>query len=205
MPLDTETAWDVLSARNTILTTTVAGLLVGGCGAVYHLLTGRSVLEVLQSGEKTLVALVGAPHAWPVVALVLLLAAKGLAYGVSLGAFRGGPTFPAVFLGAALGVLVSPLPGLGTTAGIAIGMTAATTAVLRLPVTSVILVVLLLGAGGTDQVPVIMVAAAIAMVTAVVLDGRRADAGEDPADHPAEDPTAEPAEDTAAGPEDRTS
>ncbi|HEY2191600.1 MAG TPA: chloride channel protein [Actinomycetospora sp.] len=206
-----------LTARSTILATTVAGLVVGGCGAAYHLLTGRSVLEVLQSGEKALVALVGAPHAWPIVALVLLLAAKGLAYGVSLGAFRGGPTFPAVFLGAALGVLVSPLPGLGTTAGIAIGMTAATTAVLRLPVTSVILVVLLLGAGGTDQVPVIMVAAAIAMVTAVVLDGRRPDPGKDsadhpaedpadhPADHPAEDPADHPAEGTAAGPDDRPS
>jgi H+/Cl- antiporter ClcA len=77
-----------------------------------------------------------------------------------------------VFLGAAIGVLVGPLPGLGTTAGVAIGMVAATTAVLRLPVTSIVLVVLLLGPEGSSQLPIIMLAAAVAMVTSVALDGR---------------------------------
>ena len=50
-------------------------------------------------------------------------------------------------------------------------MTAATTAVLRLPVTSIVLVVLLLGPEGTSQLPIIMLAAAVATVTAVALDG----------------------------------
>ena len=96
---------------------------------------------------------------------------KGVAYGISLGSFRGGPTFPALFLGAVIGVIVGPLPGLGVTAGVAIGMTAATTAVLRLPVTSIVLVVLLLGEAGFSQIPVVMLAAAVAMVMAVTLDG----------------------------------
>jgi len=159
------------AAAHTITTTTIAGLLVGACAAAFSLITGRSPLEVLQSGEAALPALVSSPQSWSIVALLLLLAFKGAAYGLSLGSFRGGPTFPAVFLGAALGVLVGPLPGLGTTAGIAIGMTAATTAVLRLPVTSIILVVLLLGTEGSSQLPIILIAAAIAMVSAVALDG----------------------------------
>jgi hypothetical protein len=160
------------TAAHTLAATTAAGLLVGACAAAYTLITGRSALDVLQSGEAALPALVGSPTSWSVVALLLLLIFKGAAYGLSLGSFRGGPTFPAVFLGAVIGVLVGPLPGLGTTAGIAIGMTASTTAVLRLPVTSIVLVVLLLGPEGTSQLPIILLAAAVAMVTAVALDGR---------------------------------
>ena len=160
------------AAAHTLATTTIAGLLVGACAAAFSLITGRSALDVLQSGEAALPALVSSPHSWSIVALLLLLTFKGAAYGLSLGSFRGGPTFPAVFLGAVLGVLVGPLPGLGVTAGIAIAMTAATTAVLRLPVTSIVLVVLLLGTEGISQLPTILLAAAIAMVSTVALDGR---------------------------------
>jgi hypothetical protein len=161
-----------VTAARTVAATTAVGLLVGGCAAAFALITGRSPLDVLQSGQAALPELVSSPTSWSIVALLLLLLFKGAAYGLSLGSFRGGPTFPAVFLGAAIGVLCGPLPGLGTTAGIAIGMTAATTAVLRLPVTSVVLVVLLLGSPVSSQLPVILIAAAVAMVTAVALDGR---------------------------------
>jgi hypothetical protein len=40
-----------------------------------------------------------------------------------------------------------------------------------LPVTSVVLVVLLLGSPVSSQLPVILIAAAVAMVTAVAADG----------------------------------
>jgi H+/Cl- antiporter ClcA len=160
------------TAAHTVVATTAVGLLVGACAGAYTLITGRSLLDVLQSGQAALPELVSSPKSWSIVALLLLLAFKGAAYGLSVGSFRGGPTFPAVFLGAAIGVLVGPLPGLGTTAAIAIGMTAATTAVLRLPVTSVVLVVLLLGTPAASQLPIILIAAAVTMVTAVALDGR---------------------------------
>ena len=52
---------------------------------------------------------------------MLLLACKGIAYGVSLSSFRGGPTFPALFFGAAGGVALSHLPGLPLVDGIAMG------------------------------------------------------------------------------------
>lgn len=162
----------LVTRRQIVLRTTAAGLLVGLCAVAYALITDRSVLDLVRSGEADLPALVSSPQSWPVLALVMLLLFKGLAYGISLGSFRGGPTFPALFLGAALGVLVAPLPGLGVTAGVAIGMTATTTAVLRLPVTSVVLVVLLLGAEGWSQIPVVMLAAVIGLVAAISLDGR---------------------------------
>ena len=171
------------AADHTLAVTTTVGLLVGACAAAYTLITGRSALDVLESGQAALPALVSSPKSWSVVTLLLLLVFKGVAYGLSLGSFRGGPTFPAVFLGAAIGVLVGPLPGLGTTAGIAIAMTAATTAVLRLPVTSIVLVVLLLGAEGISQLPIILVSAAVAMVTAVALDGRGRRPAPSPGDH----------------------
>jgi H+/Cl- antiporter ClcA len=41
----------------------------------------------------------------------LLIAFKGLAYGLSLGSFRGGPVFPALFLGAAGGLMAAQLLG----------------------------------------------------------------------------------------------
>jgi len=41
-------------------------------------------------------------------ALLLLFACKGLAYGVSLSSFRGGPVFPAMFIGTVGGAAMSP-------------------------------------------------------------------------------------------------
>ena len=46
----------------------------------------------------------------------------GLAYGAALSAFRGGPTFPGMFIGAAGGIALSHLPGLPMIAGAAMGM-----------------------------------------------------------------------------------
>ncbi len=42
--------------------------------------------------------------------------------GVSLSSFRGGPVFPALFTGAAGGILLSHLPGLPLVAGVAMGI-----------------------------------------------------------------------------------
>jgi H+/Cl- antiporter ClcA len=51
-------------------------------------------------------------------------------------------------------------------------MAAATTAVLRLPITSIVLVTLLLGSQALSQIPIVMIAAVIGLVTAVSLDRR---------------------------------
>ena len=42
--------------------------------------------------------------------MILLIVCKALAYGLSLSAFRGGPTFPSMFIGAALGMQLVVCP-----------------------------------------------------------------------------------------------
>ena len=61
---------------------------------------------MLFSGQDSLPQLVGQASTWSLSALALLVTFKGLAWSVSLSAFRGGPTFPALFLGAAGGMML---------------------------------------------------------------------------------------------------
>ncbi|MET9364538.1 chloride channel protein [Streptomyces sp. NPDC006632] len=155
-----------------IVRTVLCALGAAACAAVYALSTGRSPAEVATSGQAALSALASDPHTWGVGALFAVLALKGTAYTLCLGSLRGGPIFPAVFLGAAAGVLLAPLPGLGVIPAMAIGMAAATAATLRLPVSSVVLVALLLDTPGL--MPLVILAAAVAFITAEVLpSGRR--------------------------------
>ncbi|MCD0445085.1 chloride channel protein [Glycomyces sp. A-F 0318] len=147
------------------------------CAAAYALLTGRSPVEVLLSGQDTLGVLTAgaaAPAAWALVALLVL---KGLAYAVSLAALRGGPIFPALFLGAAFGVLLGGLPGYGAGPAMAAGMAAATAAVLPLPVSAAVLVTLLLGSDAAATAPIVLVAVVVAFVTARLVDRPRAAEG----------------------------
>ena len=93
--------------RGPFVVTVGAGLLAGGIAALYAVVTDHSPVEVALSGQVTLATLATDPGAWSTGALVMLLLCKGLAYSVCLGAFRGGPVFPAVFLGATFGHLAS--------------------------------------------------------------------------------------------------
>jgi H+/Cl- antiporter ClcA len=161
-----------------LLVPVVAGLLTGALAGVFDLVTGRSPVEVLMSGQAALPGLV--TQTWPVGVLLLLLLCKGAAYALCLGAFRGGPTFPAIFLGGVAGVLAGHVPGLGTVPGMAICMAAGMVAIVRLPVTSALLVVLLLGPAATSQMPVVLVATVTALVIAEVLDRRRGTADTTP-------------------------
>ncbi|MCA5894017.1 chloride channel protein [Isoptericola sp. NEAU-Y5] len=144
----------------------VAGALaVAVCASGYALVTGRSPMEVALSGQELLGPLASDPTAWGAGALVALLAFKAVAYGVSLGTLRGGPIFPAVLLGAAAGVLVAPLPGYGMVPALAAGMAAATAATLPFPVSSAVLVVLLLGSSAPAMAPTVLLAVVVGYVT----------------------------------------
>jgi H+/Cl- antiporter ClcA len=94
---------------------------------------------------------------------------KGLAYGISLSSFRGGPVFPGLFLGAAGGIALSHVGGLPMIAGAAMGMGAMTTAMLGLPLTSVLITTLFLGSDGVTLMPVVIVAVAISYVASARL------------------------------------
>ena len=90
--------------------------------------------------------------------------ARALAYGLSLSSFRGGPTFPALFIGAVGGVALSHLPGLPLVDGVAMGIGAMSVVMLRLPLTSVLLATLLLASDGLAVMPLVIVAVVVAYV-----------------------------------------
>ena len=101
--------------------------------------------------------------------LILLLVCKAFAYGLSLSAFRGGPVFPSMFIGAALGIAASGLPGMNFGRGMGIG--AMCTAMLRLPLTSTLLAVVRWVSTGVAVTPQVVVAVAVAFVITNVLPG----------------------------------
>ncbi|MFE3204406.1 chloride channel protein [Embleya sp. NPDC055664] len=146
--------------RRIVMCAIVVGALVAG----YAASTGRSPEEAALSGQSTLATLAANPHSWATSALFMLVLCKGLAWSVSLGSLRGGPIFPVLLLGAATALLCQDLPGFGTLPGLAVGLAAAGSATLRLPVSATVLAVLLLGDHGTDQVPVLVVASVVAFV-----------------------------------------
>ena len=159
----------VIAGEHVLIGTIGAGLVAGCSAAVYAVLTDRSPVEVALSGQATLGTLASSPESWSTGALVALIAFKGLAYAVCLGAFRGGPAFPAIFLGAALGVLCAALvPSVDLVPALAIGM-AAGVAVIGLPITSVLLVVLLLGDAAASQMPVVILGAVVALIVGEML------------------------------------
>jgi H+/Cl- antiporter ClcA len=132
------------------------------------------VSDVLFSGEDQLGGLVTSGAGYSVGALLLLIACKGLAYGGSLAAFRGGPTFPAIFLGAAVGMVLSHMAGLPLVPAIAMGMGAMCAAMLQLPLTSVLLATLILGADGLTVMPLVIVAVTVAYVASARMAPRPA-------------------------------
>jgi H+/Cl- antiporter ClcA len=127
---------------------------------------------VLFDGQSQLPVLVVHAGAWSLGALALLIACKGLAYGLSLGSFRGGPTFPAVFLGAAGGIMASRLPGFSETAAVAVGTGAAVAAVLRLPLSAVVLATLLTAHTGAGAEPLIIVGVVVSYIVTLLLSRR---------------------------------
>jgi hypothetical protein len=153
--------------------TVVAGLLVGALAIGYVAATGHSAADVLFSGQDSLPNLVTHASDYTVGALVLLVAAKGLAYGLSLSSFRGGPTFPAMFIGGAGGIALSHLPGLPLVPAAAMGIGAMTAAMLRLPFTAVLLATLFLGSDGFPVMPLTIVAVVVAYLVANLLSAPR--------------------------------
>ncbi|MEU9372519.1 chloride channel protein [Streptomyces sp. NPDC048255] len=150
-----------------LVRTVLCALGAAACAALYALITGRSPVEVASSGQDAVAGLATDPHSWGIGALLAVLLFKGVAYTLCLGSLRGGPIFPVLFLGAAAGVLLSPLPGLGVVPGFAAGMAAALAAVMRLPVSSVVLVTLVLGTSA--MMPVVILAAVVSFVVSELL------------------------------------
>ncbi len=146
----------------------VAGLLVGAIAVVFRSVADRPVDLVLFSGQSEMPALLVEGSAG---VLLLLVVAKGLAYALSLGSgFRGGPVFPAIAMGTALGVAAADLlPGLEQAPAVVAGIAAATAVALRAPFTAALLAAVLVGTAAPDTAPVAVLAAAIGFLVSLAL------------------------------------
>jgi H+/Cl- antiporter ClcA len=150
--------------RRMVLLTPIAGLAVAGLAIGYAEATDKNGSDVLFSGQTALPQLVNESATYTVATLLLLIVCKGLAYGVSLSSFRGGPIFPAMYLGAAGGIALSHAPGLRLVPAVAMGIGAMSVVMLRMPVTSVLLATLLMGSDGLGAMPVVIAAVVVAFV-----------------------------------------
>jgi H+/Cl- antiporter ClcA len=166
---------------NRILVTAALGLLIGLTAMAYQLISGDTFTQVLFSGQDALPELVEHAADYSLSVLILLILCKALAYGLSLSAFRGGPVFPSMFIGAAIGIAASSLPGMNLAAGIAMGIGAMCAAMLRLPLTSTLLAVVLLGTDGLVVTPQVVVAVAVSFVIINILPDPSAQTAEPPA------------------------
>ena len=149
--------------------TVLLGVIIAGFTILYTSATGHAASDVLFSGQAALPRVVDSRATYTVGALLLLLACKGIAYLAALGGFRGGPTFPAMFLGAVGGIALSHLPGMPLVAGVAMGVGAMTAGMLRLPMTAVLLATLLLGSDAFPVIPLVIVAVVVCYVTVLRL------------------------------------
>jgi hypothetical protein len=161
---------NAFARRRPFLILPAAAVVVALLAVPFHEASGEGIEEVLFSGQDALSGLTAGAAGWSISALLLLLAFKGLAWGLSLGSFRGGPTFPALFIGAAAGILASHLPGFDLTGAVAVGMGAGAVSVLRLPLSCVVLASLLVSKSGAGSEPLIIVGVVVAYLVTVGLD-----------------------------------
>jgi H+/Cl- antiporter ClcA len=147
-----------------LITMPILGALIGGLAVAFGQVTDKPADEVLFSGQNALGPLVSGAGSWSVGALLALVAAKSVAYSLSLSSFRGGPVFPSMFVGAAGGIAASHLPGLPLVPAVAMGIGAMCTTMLGLPLTATLLATVLLGTDGTNVLPVVIVAVVVSYV-----------------------------------------
>jgi H+/Cl- antiporter ClcA len=132
---------------------------------------GSDSQDVLFSGQSSIGPLVAETSTGVV---LVLLVAKALAYAICLSCgFRGGPIFPAIFLGVGLATLPVVWFDVSPTFAIAVGAAAGMAAQTRFIVTSMLFAALLVGTQGLDTVPGAVLAAAAAWITATALERRR--------------------------------
>lgn len=162
------------SAPRVLVALPLAGLVIAALAMSYKAGTGHPGSDVLFSGESDLGTLIKHSASYTAGALVALVLLKGLAYAVSLSSFRGGPVFPAMFVGAAMGIAFSRLPGLPAVPAAAMGIGAMCVVMLTLPLTSVLLATLLLGPAGLDAMPLVIVSVVVAYVASARLSPRAA-------------------------------
>ena len=158
-----------VAAKHRAIVLFAVALLTAALAITVTEITGVDVNMVLFSGQPAMSSLIAETSALTV---VLVLVAKMLAYGMALGGgYRGGPIFPATFLGVAVGVLSAlAFPDLSVTAMAATGIAATATVMLRLPFTSALLAMILLSSSGVAVAPFAIMGAVVGFAVRQTLD-----------------------------------
>jgi len=147
-----------------------AGLGVGIVAVIFGEIADRPAELVLFSGQSNVPAVIAEGSAG---VLGLLIVSKVIAYALSLGGgFRGGPVFPAIAIGAAVGVLAAEvLPGVELTPALTAGIAAGAAASLQLPIFGALMASLLVGGGESETIPIAVLASVVGWFTAVAIEG----------------------------------
>ena len=150
----------------------LAGGLAVGLIALLADVLGADSQDVLFSGQYSIPDVIGDDATTKVI--VILIVAKFLAYGVSLGCgFRGGPIFPAIFLGIALASLTEAWFDVSPTLAVAVGTAAGMAAQTKLLISSILLAGILIGTANADATPAAVLAAASAWVAMSAFERRQ--------------------------------
>lgn len=151
-----------------ILPMALTGFAVGLLAVIYHVSTGQDEIQVLTSGEgqvRQLAALGGVG----LIAFTTLI--KWVAYSLSMGGgFRGGPYFPAIFVGAGLGLIGVAISPTLFGAGPAVGIVAAVVYLAHPKIPAVIVLGVVLGfiLGGLPLIVCTVLGALMARVVPLV-------------------------------------
>jgi H+/Cl- antiporter ClcA len=161
-------------------------LLVGGLaiGVIAELadLMGAEYNDILFSGQAAVPEVVAEGS---VGVLLVILVAKGLGYAISLGCgFRGGPVFPAIFLGVGVATLAVIWFDCSPTWAIAVGAAAGMGAGTGLIFSALLFSMLLVGGPGLDALPAAVLAVTAAWLTRMALTPKDTE----PTGHPAAEP-----------------
>lgn len=154
----------------------VGAALVTALALIVAQLAGASPVMVLFSGNNGMAGLVAQTS---LTLVLVVLVTKGIAYAAALGAgLRGGPIFPATFLGVAVAIGASlVLDGVPATPLVAAGIAATAAGITRLPATSAILGAILVGGSGAAVAPFAILGAIVGLLLRQAADRKAAPAG----------------------------
>ena len=146
-----------------------AGIVTGIVAIIVVQVFDVNYDQILFSGQSGMSSLIAETSIAAVIAITI---GKLIVYGVALGGgFRGGPIFPATFIGVAFGVFAALLfPSVDVSPMAAVGIAAASTVMTRLPFTSAMIAMLLIGAAGVAIAPFAIIGAVGGVVALQVLD-----------------------------------
>ncbi len=149
----------------------LGGLLVGVTAQAARWL-GADSQAVLFSGQASLPEVLAEGS---VGLLLVLIVAKGIGYAICLGCgFRGGPVFPAIFIGVAIASIACVVLDTSITWAVAVGAAAGMTAGTGMVFSAVLFSGLLAGSNGMDAIPAAVVAVVAAWLTNAALKRRAA-------------------------------